>query len=448
MEPKITGKPPLPGSVLVIRFIICLVILGIGIMGMIGLKRLKKPPIETDVEEKSIKVNTIKAVKEQFPVFINGYGEVKALDVVNISPEVSGKIAVIHPRLEAGEVIEKGETLFKIESQSYLASLKEAGASVQLWETSILRLKKQYAFDVKREKTLQRNRNLAKSEYERVKGLFEKSKIGTRSGVEKAEQAFNSASDMADQMAQSVDLYPIRIKEAQSSLVSANARKEMAEINFKKCSVSAPFKGRIKEVALEKNQFISPGYRALILANDATLEILVPIDSRDARKWLKFSNNPHGHSKTWFSGLEQVTCKVQWTEGVKDKFWAGYLHRIVRFNQQTRTLTLAVRVDSESVSNEKKPSLPLVEGMFCTVKIPGKPLSNVIRVPRWAVSFDNTVYISTSELRLKTVPVKVARMEGEYAYIENGLNPGDTIITTRLIDPIENSLLEILNTNS
>jgi hypothetical protein len=34
-------------------------------------------------------------------------------------------------------------------------------------------------------------------------------------------------------------------------------------------------------------------------------------------------------------------------------------------------------------------------------------------------------------------------MEGEYAYVADGLNAGDMVITTRLIDPLENVLLEI-----
>ena len=54
----------------------------------------------------------------------------------------------------------------------------------------------------------------------------------------------------------------------------------------------------------------------------------------------------------------------------------------------------------------------------------------------------NTVFISVND-RLKTVAVQVARADGEFAYISGGLNPGDMVITTRLIDPLENALLEI-----
>jgi hypothetical protein len=37
----------------------------------------------------------------------------------------------------------------------------------------------------------------------------------------------------------------------------------------------------------------------------------------------------------------------------------------------------------------------------------------------------------------------VARIEGDFVFVDQGLNPGDTVILTRLIDPLENALLDI-----
>ena len=66
----------------------------------------------------------------------------------------------------------------------------------------------------------------------------------------------------------------------------------------------------------------------------------------------------------------------------------------------------------------------------------------VYRLPRQAVSFENKAYLVNADNRLKTVDVRVERIEGEYVYVGQGLNPGDTVILTRLIDPLENALLE------
>jgi hypothetical protein len=93
-----------------------------------------------------------------------------------------------------------------------------------------------------------------------------------------------------------------------------------------------------------------------------------------------------------------------------------------------------------------KQILPLVEGMFCTVDIPGWTMRDVYRLPRQAVSFENKVYLVNANNRLETADVRVERIEGDYVYIGQGLNPGDTVILTRLIDPLENTLLEIADT--
>jgi hypothetical protein len=40
--------------------------------------------------------------------------------------------------------------------------------------------------------------------------------------------------------------------------------------------------------------------------------------------------------------------------------------------------------------------------------------------------------------------VERAFIRGEEVFISSGLNPGDTVITTRLVDPLDNALVEIV----
>ncbi len=202
------------------------------------------------------------------------------------------------------------------------------------------------------------------------------------------------------------------------------------------------FTGRIKSVNIEKGQYVTPGQPVITLADDATLEIRVPLDSRDARQWLRFDGASTENKTAWFAGLEDLPCTIHWTEDKDGHHWQGRLHRVVKFDPKTRTITVAIRVDAKSALSGDAKKLPLVEGMFCEVRIPGRTLEDVYRLPRKAVSFENTVFISVND-RLKTVSVQVARVDGEFAYISGGFNPGDRVIITRLIDPLENALLEI-----
>ena len=424
------------------RIGVCLVVLLLGVLGMSKLASLKKPPMEAETEIHRLRVETMVVHPEEVAVFISGYGETRPLNEVAIAPEVSGRVVVVHPRLETGEVIAADDVLFEIDTVNYQVAFKQAEAAIAQWQNTIARLKKQSVIDEERLKTLKRNKDLAQAEFKRTRILFESDNVGTRSGVERAEQAYNSAMDHADQMAQAIALYPIRIKEAQSSLASARANLSLAKANLARCRVTAPFTGRIKSVNIEKGQFVTPGQPVLTLADDSILEIRVPLDSRDARKWLDFDTTQASTDTAWFARLKQRPCTVYWTEDKKGHHWQGKLHRVVNFDPKTRTVTVAIRIDAKSAVSSNAKTLPLVEGMFCEVRIPGRPLANVYRLPRQAVSFENTVYLSVGD-RLHTQPVQVARVESESVYVSGGLKLGDRVITTRLIDPLENTLLKV-----
>ena len=94
------------------------------------------------------------------------------------------------------------------------------------------------------------------------------------------------------------------------------------------------------------------------------------------------------------------------------------------------------------VSAESGGSFPLVPGMFCQVEIPGRMMSDVVSIPRSAITPDQTVYVAENG-RLKTKPVKAIKVVGPDMLIEQGLQPDDLVITTRLIQPMENAKLDI-----
>jgi multidrug efflux system membrane fusion protein len=443
MEFKQHPKPKRPRRQIMIRIAACLGIIAIGIAGKAKLASLKQPPKEVTTQERPLRVTVQKAHLTDIAVQISGYGEVRAVDTVAIAPEVSGRVAAVHPRLEVGERVAVGEVLFQIDDRNYKAAVTEARAAVSQWQSTIERLRLQQKIDTQRLTTLQRNRDLAQTEYERLRKLFEEDKVGTRSGMEQAEQAYNGAQDQVDQLSQALALSPIQIQEAHSNLTSAQARLMLADANLKRCTLTAPFAGRIKSVAIEANQYVSPGATALVLADDSLLEIQVPLDSLDARRWLRFDPRPADPMLAWFAGLQQVPCQVRWTEARDGQQWKGRLHRVVKFDEQSRTLTVAVRITAADAWLPDAKTLPLVEGMFCQVTIPGRTVEKVVRLPRWAVSFRQTAYIAEKG-RLKTVPVTVARSEGEFTYVSEGIHAGDQVIVTRLSDPLENSLLELI----
>jgi RND family efflux transporter MFP subunit len=430
-----SGRGPL------VRVALCLIALTLGVGGMLVLAAQKTPPGKAASAERALRVEAWKVEPEDVPVEITGYGVARPLYTVSLSAEVSGRVVHVHPRLEVGEVIAEKEVLFRIDEVNYRSALRRSRAAAAQRREQIRRLKKERDIDAERLKTLRRTRDLAEAEFRRLKELFEADDVGTRSGVEAAEQAYNRAADQADLMARTLAVYPQRIKEAESALAQVVANLELARANLQRCTVRAPFTGRVTRADIERDQYVTPGQPAVGFADDSVLELRVQLDSREARKWLRFDDRERGAGSAWFSGLQQVACPVRWVESRNDHVWTGLLHRVVDFEARTRTLTVAVRVTAREAASGNA-ALPLVEGMFCSVAIPGKTLKDVFKLPREAVSFENTVYASRDG-RLQTVRVEVAHAQGDYAYIASGLRPGEVVVTTRLIDPLENALLKI-----
>ena len=202
-------KESKPKNRILFRVIMVSAIIFAGIVIAGGFMSFRKPPPQMPIPEPTLQVEVLDTKPENVPVVITGYGEVKALNTVSIAPEVSGRIVRIHPRLEPGEVIKKGEIIFRIDPRDYEAAHIEAMATVTQMDSSLKRMKRQYEIDRERLKTIQRTRELSKQQYERVKKLFEEDKVGTQSGVDQAEQTFNNATDQQEQMAKAVELYPL-----------------------------------------------------------------------------------------------------------------------------------------------------------------------------------------------------------------------------------------------
>jgi len=58
---------------------------------MSALANLKKPPAKVRHKERPLQVEAIQAEHVDVPVVMAGHGEVKALDVVSIASELSGR---------------------------------------------------------------------------------------------------------------------------------------------------------------------------------------------------------------------------------------------------------------------------------------------------------------------------------------------------------------------
>lgn len=393
MKKNTTGPAPL------IRLFFCLLILAVGVGGFLVLKKMKRPPVAKAAVEQSLPIEVVIAQPVDFQVRLRGYGNVVAQTRVTLSAEVNGRVTTKRKHLLVGQLVDKGEVLFAIDSEEYQLDLDTAQSLLT---------------------GLSRDLEIARAEFERVDTLYQNNKVGSLSTVEKAETAVNTIFNQLEQVRQN---------------------KERARIQLTRCVIRAPFTGRVAAVDVEEDEYMTPGRNMITLVNDGALEVIVPIDSRDAAHWLRLDFDGQQDIIHWFARPKPVPCEVTWSEN-KRVTSRGVLDRIVDFDSKTRMMTIAIRLEQE----ERVP-FPLVEGMFCRVTIPGRVLPQVYVIPRQAVSFTGTVYVVVDG-RLQTRKVEVIREEEDSAIIEAGLAPGDKVITTRLENPLEQTLVRIMETGT
>ncbi|MCG8617119.1 MAG: HlyD family efflux transporter periplasmic adaptor subunit [Desulfobacterales bacterium] len=433
------------GLRLLTGLILSIAVVAAGISAMNYFSSMKKKPHRGKAKEMVLRVAVKTAVPETVKTRLTGFGVAEPMTTVRIAAEVGGRIIHAHPDLEKGRTISEREVLFQIDPLDYRTALLDFEAGLAQKQAALARTKKEFTADKKRLATIRRTMELAKDEFNRVRRLLEENSIGNRSAVDQAEQAMNSAIDAHHQLERAISLYPSTIREAEAALLSAKADVDRAKVDLERCTVRAPFTGRVKSLALERGEYASAGTQVVTLADDSQLEILVSLDAREVSSWLEFSDNSVREQQGtpvsgWFPVPEPVTCEIQWIEA-RQHTWNGTLSRLVEFDQASRTMTLAVRFSPSENSCPDCP--PLVEGMFCAVSIPGKSIKGLFRLSRWLVTTDNTIYVAEAN-RLKTRRVERVYADGDDIFLKGEIQRGDLLITTRLVEPMENASLKIL----
>jgi len=143
-------------------------------------------------------VQTGMSISKDVPVYVEAFGNLAALNNVNISPQVDGKI--LGAFFNEGDMVKKGDVLFTIDPATYKASVDKAEAALA-----------QDQIDLKlKQDTLERNKKLVKS------SLISE---------------------------QDYEKYSMDAAAAEAKVRLDQAQVEMAKINLDYCTITSPIDG-------------------------------------------------------------------------------------------------------------------------------------------------------------------------------------------------------------
>lgn len=376
---------------------VCLALLGGAIGGVVWIN-LNEPIAEreTATRKTAALVQTIAVEKGDYQPQLKVLGQVEPAQFISLRPRVSGEVIEMSPNLTPGGIVKRGEFLLKIDPADFEINLAMRESEL-----------KQVEADLAIEKGRQ---DVARQEF---------ALLGDR--IEAANQA--------------LVLREPQIQAMNAEVQAAQAMVDQAKLNLQRTTVVAPFDGKILEHEVDVGSQITPGDDLARLVGIDEYWVVTTVPLRDL-KWIRFSDHGELGSKAILSSPSI------WGPGVTRE---GRVWKLIgTVDDQTRLARVLVTVQDPLSRETDAP--PLVIGTLVEVQIESMPIEDVVRLDLNDLRENDTVWVM-KDGKLDIRPVQTVFRDSMYAYVSDGLEDGERIVTTTLATVAQGaSLREATNT--
>lgn len=205
---------------------------------------------------------------------------------------------------------------------------------------------------------------------------------------------------------------------------AARAAVSQAETDLARTTIRAPFDAHILTQNVTAGSQVAPGDNLgrLVGSEYYWVSLTVPVGQL---RWLSFPDSEEEQGSP-----VEIRNTTAWPD---DTFRRGYLARQVgALEEQTRLARVLVRVpDPLARSAEKEGKPELMIGTFVEARIEGEPIEDVIRINRDYVRTNQTVWVNDNgKLSIRNVDILLTDVN--HAYITNGLEDNEEVVTTNL----------------
>lgn len=196
------------------------------------------------------------------------------LDKVSLAPEVGGPLVEVFVR--ENDVVERGQLLFRIDSEPYRVQQAEANAALAVAQADLTALANDATFSGADIAAAREDIAFARTTLARQQALWERGFTtkadydAARHAVAKAQEAFRLA--VAEQGAARAKLAQgAAVPGVNPRIAAATAQRENAELNIRRTEVRAPIAGRIAEAdRLHPGQLMIQGLPVMTIVADAS----------------------------------------------------------------------------------------------------------------------------------------------------------------------------------
>lgn len=314
---------------------------------------------------------------------IYGLAEVQAARDIILSPRVEGRITGISDNFVPGGFVEQDEVLVEIDPSDYENLVQQRKSELRRAES-----------DLAIEKG---HRDVAQKEYSLLdQKLTEDNKA--------------------------LVLRKPQLKAARAAVLSAEAALEQATLELERTTIEAPFDAQILSRNVNLGSQVEPGMdlARLVGIDEYWVVATVPVSKLER---IAFPQNGAQGANVI------ITHRTAWPKGQNRQ--GRVIKLIGALDNQTRLARILVGVQDPLALSPETEGPKMIVGTIVQAEIQGRPLENVVRIDRDHLREDQTLWVK-SDGKLSIRNAEVVFQDKQYAYIAQGLDDGDLLVTSNL----------------
>lgn len=338
-------------------------------------------------------VEIMEARTESSRIVINAMGTVKPSRIITLESRVSGQVKEISDDFVPGGLFNKDDLILKIDPEDFELDVRKQKSQVS----------KAYA-NIQLEKG---RKEVAENEVRLMKSISKNKIQDTSLALRKPQMA-----------------------QARAELNSAKVALEQAELDLKRTEIKAPFNCLVTERSVDSGSQVSAQEKLAELVGTDSFWIEASIHV-DELHWIDIpvKNGDNG---------SPVTIKTP--GGIERQ---GEVIRLLGdMNTQSRMARILISVEDPLNLKTGRNSSRLLLGSYLSVSMQGRQVDNIIRLPRSAFRDGEQVWL-LKQGKLFMQPVGTVWRSEDYVFVDQGIKPGDKIVSTDLAAPVNGMELRL-----
>ncbi len=373
---------------------------------------LKTPPGTASEVDKTPVVRVAPLRLHQGEMTINADGAVVPYRDIELSAEVSGRIASRADICCAGNYVTAGTVLVKIDPSDYQLEVERLQKELDQATVAVQEFQEQIVGIENRIKIAQSELALRLRELNRQKSL---GRAVSAIDIERAEANELAARDKMINLTSQLRLLRIGKVRLESARDLSTSKLEKAQLDLNRTQIVAPVDGVVVRHLVETGAFVQRGTPLLVLADTSKAEVRCKLEMEDLF-WLWDQTTGSTDSTAGVSVAKAYEIPLTDVDVVyrmaghddREYVWAGRLTRYdgIGLDERSRTIPCRVVVDAPRQFRSQYPNGPpaLVRGMYVTVRIHARPTMELLEIPERALQPGNMIWRVRNK-KLSIVPV-------------------------------------------